>query len=47
MGLDYCVWAVSTSQLKENEREEKGERERDLRDRERKGGTSGAGIFKQ
>ena len=35
MELDYCVWAVSTSQLKENDRER--ERGREGRD----GGVSG------
>lgn len=41
--LDYCVWAVSTSQLKGNEREGRAA----LRHRQRKGGTGRVGIFKQ
>lgn len=41
--LDYCVWAVSTSQLKENQREGRAA----LRHRQRKGGTRRVGIFKQ
>lgn len=40
--LDYCVWAVSTSQLKENQREGRAA----LRHRQRKGGTRRVGIFK-